>query len=374
MRKNRTFGKLILASLAAQLLVAAPIQASSKDQLHEQKIEKQSNISELETYIADKLLHINEKKTEVDELYAQIEAINIEKEQTQLDIDRSKEQISDRKGQLEERLLALQTSSTSTNRILMIFESESFTDFIGRILLVGQLQAADNERIVAAIEEEAELKQLEKKLVDEVTLVTEKTTQVEEEAVALSDELSELQAVLSENQAELGEILTAEKEIEVEEAKLAEEARLTEEARLAEAERVEAIVEETETISYSEPQQSKTEVVPVENKKTEPKVEAPAPVTKGRQMVVSATAYSRHEAGLTNFTRMGIDLRINPMVIAVDPNVIPLGTLLDVPGYGIAIAGDTGGAIIGNKIDLHIEDMATMNAFGRQQMTITILD
>src|SRR5699024_4027271 len=140
---------------AAQLLVAAPIQASSNDQLYEQKIEKQSNISELEIYIAEKLQHINGKKTEVDELYAQIEAIKIEKEQTQLDIDRTKEQISDRKRQLEERLLALQTSSTSTNRILMIFESESFTDFIGRILLVGQLQAADNDRIVAAIEEEA---------------------------------------------------------------------------------------------------------------------------------------------------------------------------------------------------------------------------
>ncbi len=39
-------------------------------------------------------------------------------------------------------------------------------------------------------------------------------------------------------------------------------------------------------------------------------------------------------------------------LIAVDPNVIPLGSKVWVEGYGYAIAGDTGGAIKGNKIDI----------------------
>ena len=39
-------------------------------------------------------------------------------------------------------------------------------------------------------------------------------------------------------------------------------------------------------------------------------------------------------------------------IAAVDPrDVIPLGTRLFIPGYGEAIAADTGGANIGNKID-----------------------
>ena len=39
-------------------------------------------------------------------------------------------------------------------------------------------------------------------------------------------------------------------------------------------------------------------------------------------------------------------------LIAVDPSVIPLGSKVWVEGYGVAIAGDTGGAIKGNKIDV----------------------
>jgi len=43
-------------------------------------------------------------------------------------------------------------------------------------------------------------------------------------------------------------------------------------------------------------------------------------------------------------------------VVATDPSVIPLGTRLFVPGYGYAVAGDTGGGIRGNMIDLGYPD------------------
>ncbi|MGQ7075067.1 3D domain-containing protein, partial [Escherichia sp. SP-MK2] len=53
-------------------------------------------------------------------------------------------------------------------------------------------------------------------------------------------------------------------------------------------------------------------------------------------------------------TASGIDIGKNPNIklIAVDPKVIKLGTKVWVEGYGDAIAGDTGGAIKGNKIDV----------------------
>ena len=53
-------------------------------------------------------------------------------------------------------------------------------------------------------------------------------------------------------------------------------------------------------------------------------------------------------------TRSGVPLTKG--IVAVDPNVIPLGTRLYVPGYGFAVAGDTGGGIIGDRIDMGYPD------------------
>ena len=43
-------------------------------------------------------------------------------------------------------------------------------------------------------------------------------------------------------------------------------------------------------------------------------------------------------------------------IVAVDPAVIPLGTKMFIPGYGYAIAADTGGAVKGYIIDLGFPD------------------
>ncbi|MGO4936161.1 3D domain-containing protein [Fundicoccus sp. Sow4_H7] len=108
----------------------------------------------------------------------------------------------------------------------------------------------------------------------------------------------------------------------------------------------------------------------------EPVEETPTedPASYGRPLTVEATAYSRNEAGLSNFTANGTDLRVNGAVIAVDPTVIPLGTTVYVPGYGYLTAADTGGAIKGNKIDIHMENLDDVYQFGRQTITIYIVD
>lgn len=96
---------------------------------------------------------------------------------------------------------------------------------------------------------------------------------------------------------------------------------------------------------------------------------------QGQTMMMEATAYSCNEGfiGGGNLTAMGQDLRVDPMAIAVDPSVIPLGTKLYVEGYGEAIASDTGGAIKGNIIDLHFSDVAACINWGRRQVAVTIL-
>lgn len=61
-------------------------------------------------------------------------------------------------------------------------------------------------------------------------------------------------------------------------------------------------------------------------------------------------------------------------IIAVDPNVIPLGTKLYVEGYGHGLASDTGGAIKGNRLDLCFSNHDEALRWGIQTVKVTILD
>lgn len=89
------------------------------------------------------------------------------------------------------------------------------------------------------------------------------------------------------------------------------------------------------------------------------------------KITVEATAYTTEDPGCGLYTARGNRLRKG--LVAVDPRVIPLGTKLYIPGYGYAVADDTGGAIKGNKIDLGYESRSEAIKFGRRTMTIYIL-
>ena len=123
---------------------------------------------------------------------------------------------------------------------------------------------------------------------------------------------------------------------------------------------------------------------PVENTSTETKAEATkAPVqeqkqeqTSGQEITVEATAYTAYCEGCSGITSTGLDLRSNPnqKVIAVDPSVIPLGSKVYVEGYGEAIAGDTGGAIKGNRIDVFIPEKSQALNWGRKSVKVKVLN
>ena len=96
----------------------------------------------------------------------------------------------------------------------------------------------------------------------------------------------------------------------------------------------------------------------------------------GKEFYVTATAYTPNCNGCSGITATGVNIKSNPnmKLIAVDPNVIPLGSKVWVEGYGYAIAADTGGAIKGNKIDILVSSKSAAKNWGRKKVRIKVLN
>lgn len=61
--------------------------------------------------------------------------------------------------------------------------------------------------------------------------------------------------------------------------------------------------------------------------------------------------------------------------IAVDPAIIPLGTKVYIEGIGVRVAEDTGGAIVGNRIDVFMNDLTAALQFGyKKNIKVYVLD
>ena len=90
------------------------------------------------------------------------------------------------------------------------------------------------------------------------------------------------------------------------------------------------------------------------------------------QFTAHATAYSPEQTNLSQFTATGI--RFVTGIVAVDPTVIPLGTYIYVPDFGVFLAADTGSAIRGNRIDISFDTVREALQFGRREVPVYVLE
>ena len=102
-------------------------------------------------------------------------------------------------------------------------------------------------------------------------------------------------------------------------------------------------------------------------------------------LTCSATAYDlSYEScgkrpGDPNYGITASGMKAQYGVVAVDPSVIPLGTKLYIEStdgswaYGYCVAGDTGGGINGNRVDLFFNSRSEALQFGRRQVRVYIL-
>lgn len=98
-------------------------------------------------------------------------------------------------------------------------------------------------------------------------------------------------------------------------------------------------------------------------------------LTFTKSYTMTATAYTCE--GETGITASGTTARVG--AVAVDPNVIPLGSVLyivtddGVYNYGVCVAEDTGGLIKGNRVDLYFDTVEDCYTFGCRSCTVYVL-
>ena len=117
---------------------------------------------------------------------------------------------------------------------------------------------------------------------------------------------------------------------------------------------------------------TETVETPFEEPPKEDVVETPEGYMPYTQVMgMEATAYLPTDGSAEGLTAMGIPATYG--IVAVDPDIIPLGSRVYIPGYGEALAADTGGAIYGYRIDLCMEDYWQAMDFGRRTVTVFVL-
>ena len=200
-------------------------------------------------------------------------------------------------------------------------------------------------------------------LLAEKESLNEKQVEVVEKKEALDSKVAELQNVLAANQSELNNLSAQERSIKKRQA-----------AEQAAAERAAAARNNVSSnVSTASSNATSNNTAPASSSNTTA-APAPAPTSTGDWKTVQATGYSTQQKGLSTHTATGIDLRVNSRVIAVDPRVIPLGSLVEVQGLGVYVAGDTGGAIKGNIIDIHYPTVSQALSWGRRSVKIRVIN
>ena len=89
-------------------------------------------------------------------------------------------------------------------------------------------------------------------------------------------------------------------------------------------------------------------------------------------LTMTATAYSWGCGNGDDLTASMTPVREG--VIAVDPEVIPLGTQVEIVGLGTFSAEDVGGAIRGNRLDIFMTSRGAALQFGRQEVDVRVIE
>ncbi|HJV31942.1 MAG TPA: 3D domain-containing protein [Bacillales bacterium] len=312
--------------------------AQEKQAIHNDIKNVQQEIDSLNTYISKNKAEMAATQTRIANMNQLIEAKKAE-------IVVLEDKILARKDVMKKRLVALQHDNNFNLVIKVILDSKNFNDFLQRASAVTALFNADQSILDAQKEDLKQIEIAKKEIDSEQQKLIDAQNVLAKQEADLSKNLQKRQVTLTAMQQKYSQIDEqmglVQNQLKAAQEKIRQEQEAARQATLA-----------------SSPPSGTTA----------------QPVGKGEEMYVTATAYSPQSSGAT--TTLGYNIKANPnmKLIAVDPSVIPLGKKVWVEGYGVAIAGDTGGAIKGHIIDVLMPTNSAALSWGRKTVKIVILN
>lgn len=348
---NKWTKKIVaLAFIFAQFLIIPNVSASSLEEIQNQKTTIQKEVNQLQKQVNQELEEVSAITIELEELDNEIAEHEETIVQTEEEIAEQEILVAQRLEYTGNQLKSLQKSEINNNILIGILQAESFSEVMNMIYSASVLTSASEERVEEAQKEHDKLTDMRETLVVEKESLNEKQVAAVEKKKTLNTKVADLRKVLAENQNELNNLNAKERAIKAEQ----------------EAKRRAAAARNNVTTASSNQTAAP--------KSTSNITQKSASTSAGEWRTVQATGYSTQQRGLSTHTATGIDLRVNPRVIAVDPRVIPLGSLVEVQGLGVYIAGDTGGAIKGNIIDIHYPTVGQALSWGRRNVKIRVIN
>ena len=395
------------AFVIAQFLVIPNVSASSLENIRDEKETVEEEVTQLQEEVNAGLKEVSEITFALEELNQEIEEHEAVIVDTEEDIEEQEILVNERYEHTADQLKAMQKSEVNQNMVISFLQAESLSDLFNKIYSASVLTGASEERLAEAQTEQEKLDEMKATLLanqEELDAKKEKTVEQKE---TLDTKVANLRSTLDSNQEkleELGSKESAELRRIAEEEKREEEKR-EEERRLAAAEQETVSTSSSNSSSSNESNESgnsnqssnssnsnESNNTNKSNNKSQSKEssndsretqksnnsnnqkQSNQSSSAGEWMTVQATGYSTQQPGLSTRTATGIDLRVNPRVIAVDPSVIPLGSKVEIEGLGVYTAGDTGSAINGNIIDIHYPTVSEALSWGRRNVNIRVLN
>ena len=342
--------------------------------------------------------------SEILELNSKIESLDIEIDKTTLKLKENNQAISDIKNQIEinesklkqtkeeiekaqivldNRVRTMYKTNMSSNILVSVITSKNITDLFSRVQAISKILSTDKEILSDINNKKNELDLTIKNLNTKNSELATLKNIIEEDLKTIENKESEQEKYLEQ--------LNSEKEsafaiIEENEKILISDSLAIANSSSASTSELQNAIDSLK--SYI-PLLNSSKIINMArdgisnaesriNELNKPIVDNSADIATGtignvvKTLTMESTAYYGHGT-----TALGLKPVRNPnglSTIAVDPNVIPLGTKVYVSGYGLAIAADTGGAIKGNIIDVFLNSYEECYSWGRRQVTVQILE